>query len=180
MRHSFLLASALLIGLACSSARATSATSSPASTAASSETSAAAAPTAAVEQVLDSIPHFINLEAAQEVAQRDGKQIMMVFAGSDWCRPCMAFKRSIIDDDNFNAAQLDKLVLVYLDFPAKRRNQLPAAQKAYNDNLAKQYNPEGAFPRIFLLDAGGERVAELTYTGQTQEDFSRELAQLKR
>ena len=101
----------------------------------------------------DTVVTVTTLEAAKAVAQAGGKQILMVFAGSDWCAPCKQFKRSVLDEAVFSEGQKDGVVVLYLDFPSKKRNQLPADQKAYNADMAERYNSEGIFPRIYLLDA---------------------------
>ena len=116
-----------------------------------------------------------TLEEATAIAAAGDKHILMVFAGSDWCAPCKRFKRSVLEEAGFSKAQKDRFVVLYLDFPSKKRNQLPAEQKAYNDGLAEKYNKEGQFPRIYLLDAKGALVKEMKYTGQTVDLFVREL-----
>ncbi len=116
-----------------------------------------------------------TLEEAKAMAAAGDKHILMVFAGSDWCAPCKQFKRSVLEEAGFSKGQKDKFVVLYLDFPSKKRNQLSADQKAYNDGLAARYNKEGQFPRIYLLKADGSTVKEMKYTGQTADVFVREL-----
>lgn len=123
----------------------------------------------------DSVLTVTNLEEAREIAAATGKHIVMVFAGSDWCAPCKAFKRSVLGEAAFLTGGREDYVVVYLDFPSKKRNQLPDDQKAYNDALAERYNPQGVFPRIYLLDADGETVEEMKFAGQTAEAFVAEL-----
>ncbi len=117
-----------------------------------------------------------TLEDARAIAEAGDKGILMVFAGSDWCAPCKQFKRSVLDEAGFAEAQKENYVVLYLDFPSKKRNQLPDDQKEYNAGLAEKYNKEGQFPRIYLLNAQGTAVKELKYTGQTVDLFVRELA----
>ena len=124
----------------------------------------------------DSVITVTNLEEAQAIAQATDKAIVMVFAGSDWCAPCKLFKRTVLSEDAFLRDAKDDYVVVYLDYPSKKRNQLPAEQKAYNNALAERYNEQGVFPRIYLLDAAGETIREMKFAGQTAEAFVAELA----
>ncbi len=123
----------------------------------------------------DSVLVFSNMETAQQVAQREEKLILLVFAGSDWCRPCIQFENSVLDNDLFKREQKDAYLVVYLDYPARKRNQLPPAQKAYNATWAEKLNPTGQFPRLYLLTASGEVVKELSYTGQDATAFIAQL-----
>lgn len=124
----------------------------------------------------DSVLTVVSLEEAQDIARSAGKHILMVFAGSDWCKPCKVFKQTVLDEGAFREGGKDDYVVVYLDFPSKKRNRLPAEQRAYNDAVAERYNPQGVFPRIYLLDANGETVREMKFAGQTAEAFVSELA----
>ena len=124
----------------------------------------------------DTVVTVTKLEEAQAIAQATDKSIVMVFAGSDWCAPCKLFKRTVLSEDAFLRDAKDDYVVVYLDYPSKKRNQLPAEQKAYNNALAERYNEQGVFPRIYLLDAAGETIREMKFAGQTAEAFVAELA----
>ena len=126
--------------------------------------------------VADTVITVTNLEEAQAIAKATDRAIVMVFAGSDWCAPCKLFKRTVLTEDAFLRGGKDDYVVVYLDYPSKKRNQLPAEQKAYNNALAERYNEQGVFPRIYLLDAEGETIREMKFAGQTAEAFVEELA----
>ncbi len=174
-----LLAGASLV-LACTGTQSVAATDLP-TAAPSTTTSSAPAKTQSflagpvAWETSDTVLVVHTLEDAKAMAAAGDKRILMVFAGSDWCAPCKQFKRSVLDEAGFSEAQKDEFVVLYLDFPSKKRNQLPDAQKAYNAGLAEKYNKEGQFPRIFLLDAKGATVKEMKYTGQTVDLFVREL-----
>ncbi|PSR11669.1 MAG: hypothetical protein DA408_14590 [Bacteroidetes bacterium] len=118
---------------------------------------------------------FSDLAAAQAYAAEHDSTILMVFAGSDWCRPCIQFKQDILKSEPFEAYANDKLAVLYLDFPARKKNQLPAAQVRHNEALAEQYNKTGAFPKILLIDVAGNILAEPAFSGQTPEVFIGEL-----
>lgn len=119
-----------------------------------------------------------EMEEAQTVAQAENRQILMVFAGSDWCRPCIQFKKDILESSTFATYAKDKLVVLYLDFPARRKNQLPAPQKAHNEALAEQYNASGLFPNILLFSPKLDLQSKLDFKNQSPQTFVQTLAAL--
>ena len=174
MRSLLVLAAAAALSTACGPSRPTVATAAPTGP---SRQTAPAAPAIDVGAyaAADSVVTVRTLEEATALAQAGGKRILMVFAGSDWCAPCKVFKRSVLTDAAFLDGGKDDYVVVYLDFPSKKRNQLPAEEKAYNDGLAETYNPQGVFPRIFLLDEDGATIREVKFQGQSATEFVEEL-----
>lgn len=86
---------------------------------------------------------FTNLEVAKEYAAANEKDILMVFAGSDRCRPCKRFKKDILDAKKFKTWGSEEVVILYLDFPAKKKNRLSKDQTAHNEALSEQYNKSG-------------------------------------
>ena len=123
----------------------------------------------------DTVVTVTQLEEAKALADSTDAAILAVFAGSDWCRPCKMFKRGVLEDDAFRRGAAGEVVVLYLDFPAKRRNALPAAQTAHNEALAERYNPTGSFPKLVLLDPAEAKLAELEFAGQDAEAFVAEL-----
>ncbi|GAB4413046.1 MAG: hypothetical protein OHK0039_19560 [Bacteroidia bacterium] len=98
--------------------------------------------------------------ACREAAQRD-RQVLLVFSGSDWCRPCIQLAREVWDHPAF--AKADAYVCVLADFPQGRRRRPSAAQAAHNEALAARYNPEGEFPLVLILDPQGQVLAQTGY-----------------
>lgn len=96
-----------------------------------------------------------TLEEARSLAKKENKLIFIRFSGSDWCGPCIAFKRDIVDTPNFEDYAKEKLILLTADFPRQKKNQLSKEQQAQNDKLAEMYNPNGSFPYLVLVDAEG-------------------------
>ena len=104
-----------------------------------------------------------NFEDATTQAQSESKTVMMIFSGSDWCKPCIQLRKTILEDPVFDEYANDKLVLLELDFPYKKKNRLPKEQQKHNEKLADQYNPQGIFPLMLLLDANGEVIQKMEF-----------------
>lgn len=114
---------------------------------------------------------FQDVTEVMKSAAESEMNILMVFGGSDWCRPCIQYKKEILESDEFLAFSKDNLAILYLDFPAKKKNKLSAEQTAHNEFLAKKYNPAGIFPKILIFDPYENILGEIKYTNQLPKDF---------
>jgi len=104
-----------------------------------------------------------QLEKATQIAKEENKLIFMNFSGSDWCRSCMVLKQSILNTAEFESFANEKLVLLDVDFPRKKKNRLSKEQTQYNEKLAEKYNKDGQFPTIIILDSDLNIVAKTGY-----------------
>ena len=116
-----------------------------------------------------------NFEEAKQVASEENKKILMVFAGSDWCAPCIKLKKNILTTDEFQEFEKNNLVVLYLDFPQRKKNRLSKEMMQHNEALADQYNRSGVFPNILLMDSEGEILKNLKYEGQSPTEFIKEV-----
>ncbi len=114
---------------------------------------------------------FTDIAQAKAFAKKKQVPILVVFAGSDWCKPCIQFKRSILVSESFTSYAKQNMAVLYLDFPLKKANKLSPEQTAQNELLAEKYNPSGAFPNILMLDASEKVLGTLSFKNQTPEDF---------
>jgi len=96
-----------------------------------------------------------NYEKAVAKAGNEGKHILIDFTGSDWCPPCIKMKKDIFDKETFKDYTGDKLVLIELDFPRKKK--LDKSISEQNDQLLKKYAVR-AFPTIILLNPDGKEI----------------------
>lgn len=87
---------------------------------------------------------------------------LLIFSGSDWCKPCIQLKKEVIEQTAFQSFAQDKLMVQIVDFPYRKANKLSKEQQAVNNQLAERYNPEGNFPLLVLVDEVGERISVVT------------------
>lgn len=119
----------------------------------------------------------IQFDSLRTEANIQQKEILLYFSGSDWCGPCIRFKRDFISTPNFSAFAEDNLLLYNVDFPRKRANQPSKAIVKNNEVLADKYNPRGTFPLILLLDAEGKILKKWEYLPQESlEEFIENLS----
>lgn len=100
---------------------------------------------------------------AQAKCKESGKTLMMVFSGSDWCKPCILLKKEVLANPEFQAFANEHLIILNLDFPFRKANQLSPAQVEHNESLAEQYNPEGSFPQVLIVDQEGQILSRIPY-----------------
>jgi len=119
-----------------------------------------------------------DFDLAKAQAQKEHKTIILNFAGSDWCGPCIKMTRDIFEKDTFIAYSNKKLVLVRADFPRSKKNQLEPKQVKHNEALAEKYNPQGKFPLTLLLDENGKILKTWDgFKSGTPEEFIQQIEQ---
>lgn len=115
--------------------------------------------------------YFTESERAISYAEANDAEILMIFGGSDWCRPCIQFKKEVLDDIRFQEKTDGKVAVLYLDFPSKKKNRLTKEATEHNEALAAKYNTSGTFPKIILMDKAMTKIKEISYEGQSSTDF---------
>lgn len=101
---------------------------------------------------------LVDFEAAKQQAAKEGKSILMEFTGSDWCPPCIALKKKVLDTDVFKTRAPQKFVLLKLDNPNDKSKQTPAEIAQYR-KLAEEFKVSGV-PTIILADDAGRPFAK--------------------
>ncbi|PWA08941.1 thioredoxin family protein [Flavobacterium laiguense] len=97
-----------------------------------------------------------NFEDVKVKAEKENKNILLVFFGSDWCGPCIKLDNIVWKSSEFQV-EADKSWVIYkADFPKKKANQLSSELTENNNKLAEKYNKNGSFPLVVLLDKKGK------------------------
>ncbi|MCF6212843.1 MAG: thioredoxin family protein [Flavobacteriaceae bacterium] len=115
-----------------------------------------------------------DLNEAKTLASKEGKTIMIVFSGSDWCVPCMRLEKEILSQPAFENFEAKKIVLLKADFPSRNKNKKLISQKqqASNAKLFEKYNQKGIFPLVVLLNSEGKIIAETSYKKMSSGDYA--------
>lgn len=116
-----------------------------------------------------------NFELAKKIANDEGKSIIMVFQGSDWCTPCIKLDREIWSSEVFKSYAIEHYVMLKVDFPRRKENKLTDEQAKKNAQLAEIYNSGGFFPFVVVLDSNGVKLGEIGYQKSTPENYIKEL-----
>lgn len=110
-------------------------------------------------------------------AKSEHKKVLLYFSGSDWCAPCIKFKKFIVNAEEFQNFAASNLVLYNADFPRLSKNKLAKEVEKENDALAEKYNPKGLFPLILLLDSDGKILKK--WEGYPTETVPKFIEKLK-
>lgn len=118
-----------------------------------------------------------TLESSLTKAKQEHKKVLLYFSGSDWCAPCIKFKKTFIQNEAFQSFASENLIVVNADFPRLKKNALSAEQTTENEKLADKYNANGIFPLVLVLDENGKVIKK--WEKLPDETIDTFLAQLK-
>lgn len=121
---------------------------------------------------------FTSSSDAKAYALKNNVPILLIFAGSDWCKPCMMLKADILHSDEFKQYYPTEFALLYLDFPMQSKNKLSPELTKQNELLAEKYNKSGFFPNLVMIDTQGKIIGSITYKHQTPTVFINECKSL--
>ncbi len=104
-------------------------------------------------------PGFIDdYDAALNRAEKEGKTILAVFSGSDWCFWCKMLDQQFLSKKEFTDAVTNDLVCLYIDSP-NDKSLISEKAREQNPKLVKKYGIKG-YPSVMFIDAKGEKIAD--------------------
>ena len=112
-----------------------------------------------------------NFEEAKQIASEEGKNIIIVFSGSDWCAPCIKLDKNIWQSEVFQKEASKEWLIVRADFPRKKANTLSKEQTEHNRMLADKFNQEGSFPLVVILDKNGKLLGKMGFKNVSPEEY---------
>jgi thioredoxin-related protein len=121
----------------------------------------------------DEAPWTDDFLAALDTAEKDSKDILMNFTGSDWCQWCDKLDDEVFKQEAFQREAPKLFVLVKVDFPRKKPT------RAGNEILQREFRVIG-FPTIVLTDAKGRAYARTGYHPGGVEKFLKQLDELRK
>jgi len=121
-----------------------------------------------------------NFETAKKKAAEEGRNILLVFSGSDWCIPCMKLEKNIWQSKEFIEDSKDHFVLLRADFPKHKSHALSKEQQEKNNHLAEIYNQQGLFPLVEVLDKNGKVLGKTGYKNVSPKEYIAMLHNLEK
>ncbi len=119
-----------------------------------------------------------NFEQAKAQAEKQDKKILMNFSGSDWCANCMRIDKTLFQTEEFKNYAKKNLVLLKVDFPARKKNALSKEQQNHNDKLADKYNKKGMFPNVVIVDSKGEVLGNMNHPLNSTSDYINNIKEI--
>ncbi len=108
-----------------------------------------------MESVADS-QWLTDYDKAIKIAEKNDKNVLVYFTGSDWCPPCKMLKKDLFESAEFLAIA-DDYVLLYIDIPMNR-DILSPEQLQHNKDLSAKLNKKGSVPLLKILDKKGKEL----------------------
>lgn len=102
-----------------------------------------------------------DFENAKTIANKEKKNILIYFTGSDWCSPCKKLKVDLFDTNEFKKIS-ENYTLVYVDIP-RNQDLLSSNQLGHNKKLLSKFNKRGVFPLFKIVKSNGKTIDE--YSG---------------
>jgi len=118
---------------------------------------------------------YFNLDEAQLAARQENKTVVIYFSGSDWCKPCIQLREKIINSQPWITFADQQLIMVQADFPRLKKNQTSREQLKRNEALAEQYNKQGEFPLVVIVDGSGHAIGKINYHEETPDEFIKQV-----
>ena len=101
-----------------------------------------------------------DYDAALARAKASGRQMFVLFTGSDWCVWCKRLGEEVLSKPEFLDFATNAYELVELDYPMEKPQ--PEAQKKRNQELAMKFKIEG-YPTVLLLDSAEKVLYTASY-----------------
>ena len=114
-----------------------------------------------------------NLDEALKSAKANKRYVVALFSGRDWCGWCKKLEKEILSTETFRKGAVGRYELVYIDNP-RNKDLLSEHGKENNRNLTSKYDIRG-FPTVLVLDAEGQKVAEMGYDAGGPEKYLEKL-----
>lgn len=107
-----------------------------------------------------------SYEAAMEAAGEQGKPVLILFTGSDWCTYCRLLEDKVLDTETFRNWAEGRLVLLMIDLP---KEGISAEERAIRSRVCIKYGVR-TFPSVVLAGAdGGKITTQSGYLGQSAD-----------
>ncbi|PCE64337.1 thioredoxin family protein [Sediminicola luteus] len=116
-----------------------------------------------------------DFDQAMKLAADQNKPLILVFAGSDWCAPCIRLEKEIWVNASFETYAKSNYVMYKADFPRKKSNRLAGHLQKKHASLAEKYNPKGYFPLVVILRDADRVLGTTTYKKMEVDSYIEHL-----
>ncbi|MFM9057825.1 MAG: thioredoxin family protein [Planctomycetaceae bacterium] len=109
-----------------------------------------------------------SYEEAMEAAREQGKPVLILFTGSDWCTYCKLLEEKVLHTETFRNWAQDRLILVMIDLP---KEGISAEERAIRSRVCIKYGVR-TFPSVVLVGADGAKITTQSgYMGQAADSW---------
>lgn len=97
-----------------------------------------------------------NYDTALAEAEKEDKNILVYFTGSDWCPPCKMLKKDLFETTTFQDISND-YIMSYIDMPLNR-DLISAEQLQHKKDVSSKRNRKRAVPLLTILNSKGKEL----------------------
>ena len=119
---------------------------------------------------------LVDVDRAIATAEREEKDLFLLFTGSDWCPPCMKLEEEVLGAAGFYEEASQHFVFVKLDFP--REKKLPQDLQKQNEAWSEKFGV-GGYPTVVLVDHQQLPYAITGYEAGGVENYLGKLAEFR-
>ncbi|MDE0961101.1 MAG: thioredoxin family protein [Planctomycetota bacterium] len=124
------------------------------------------------------LPWVLDIEAAKEMARKEGKDILINFTGSDWCGWCKKLEGEVFSLPAFHESAGKQYVYLYLDFPRSEEAKAKVVDEVLNGKSRDEMGVNG-FPTIILADHQMRPYAKTGYQAGGPEKYLEHIVELR-
>jgi len=115
-----------------------------------------------------------DFEKAKRRATAEGKDVLLVFSGSDWCGWSIRMNYEVFLQSKFHEQATNGYVLVMVDFPRQAEHQKRVEDPERNRQVAEHFGVTG-YPTVVLTDAAGRPYGFEHYVDGGVSAFMRQV-----
>ena len=119
-----------------------------------------------------------DYDVAVKIAEKQGKDLLVDFTGSDWCGYCIRLHKEVFRHEEFLRPARKDFVLVSLDFPKRAAARAKVPNPERNAALAQLYGVTG-YPTVLLMTTDGTVYGRTGYRKGGPQAYVGHLAELR-
>ncbi len=122
---------------------------------------------------------YTNFQEALAAAQKENKDLLINFSGSDWCIFCIRLEKDVFAQEVFAREAEKYFVFMLVDFPNDPFKQSEEIRKQ-NQQLARRYRFRNLFPTLYLAKPDGTPYAMAEYQQLGPTEYLDYLLKIRR
>ncbi|MEJ5259553.1 MAG: thioredoxin family protein [Anaerohalosphaeraceae bacterium] len=122
---------------------------------------------------------YTNFQEALAAAQKENKDLLINFSGSDWCIFCIRLEKDVFAQEAFAKEAEKYFVFMLVDFPSDPSKQSVEIRRQ-NQQLARRYRFRNLFPTLYLAKPDGTPYAMAEYQQLGPTEYLDYLLKIRR
>lgn len=134
--------------------------------------------TAPLDEEQEGVSWLHEFAPAAALAKSSGKDLLVDFTGSDWCKWCKTLDAEVFSQQEFRRAMDRDYVLVEIDLPRSDAARKQVPNLSANRALANKYGVR-RYPTVILMTADGDICARTGYQRGGWQNYLQHVKDLR-